>query len=468
MLTTIPTPRQAFTDPTVFASTFLKVLDKQGRMVRFHHNAAQRQYLASRTRRDLILKARQLGMSTCIQGDFFRQVTTRMSVTATLAHEDETTQKLRRMQDRFYTSLPESFRPPRKYSNDRLTTYPGFGESVIATAGNKNAGRGGTYTHIHCSEVAFFKDADAIMAGILQGGDPHIVLESTPNGAQGWFYNACMEALDGSSAWHLHFFPWWIEPQYRTALAVGEPLYLTDEETALVDKHGLTAEQIKWRRSKQRELKHLFAQEYPENPYDCFLRSGLGYFGDLSGVFAAPFGAEPASDHRYVAGLDFGQTNDFTVLCVLDATTLRQVALLRINQQAWRDMRRQVINLLLRWNVSTMWAEANSMGSTNIEALWSEMAAAGCQTVVNEFYTTSDSKASIMSALHESLHQPDGLRLLDMPEQKSEFMAFTATQTSSGAWKLSAPDNQHDDTVIAAALAYYAVVFGSTGGIYIP
>ena len=68
----------------MFASTFLKVLDKQGRMIRFRHNAAQRQYLASRTRRDIILKARQLGMSTCIQGEFFRLVTTRISVTATL------------------------------------------------------------------------------------------------------------------------------------------------------------------------------------------------------------------------------------------------------------------------------------------------------------------------------------------------------------------------------------------------
>jgi hypothetical protein len=454
-------------DPVRFARVCLRVLNKEGQVVPLIYKPAQLDYLANRGKRNLILKARQLGMSTVIQADMFREAITRTIIATTLAHEDATTQKLRRMVDRYYDLLPTPSKPNRKYNNDRLTSYLDYGsECSIATAGNKQTGRGGTNTHIHGSEVAYFIDAEAILAGLLQAGNPRIVLESTANGAQGWFYTACMEALDGRSDWKLHFYPWFWEPDYQLALDEGESLSFTDNELTLIAEHGLTPEQIKWRRSKQRELKHLFLQEYPEDALNCFLRSGFGYFGDLTGIFAAPHDAVPDETHRYYAGVDWGQANDFTDLEIIDQTTGNHVCHYAVNQTSWQEMRARVIALCKLWNVYVLVPETNSMGSTNIEILASEMTAADCKTNITPFTMTHESKTSIMAGLHEEIHQ-GRLRLLDDPILKNEFASFKATQLPSGAWQLAAAKDGHDDSVIATALANYAASGAGQPWLYI-
>lgn len=461
-----PTARDVLTTPDLFARTFLKILDKEGRLVPLRYNIVQREYLHERGRRDLVLKARQMGISTVIQAELFRLAVIGTAITVTLAHEDQTTQRFRRMVDRFYKNMPAPYRPLRRYSNSRLATYPDFdSEAIIATAGNENTGRGGMATHIHGSEVAFWKDAEALMAGLMQGGNPSIVLESTPNGARGYFYQKCMEALDshGKAGWNLIVIPWWVDPEYATPLDPGEVLDYTDEEQSLVAAHGLRPEQVKWRRAKQTELKGLFYQEYIEDARACFLLSGMGYFGDLGRAFTAPL--RPTYDrlHLYVAGLDWGQANDYTVLSIVDLTTRQQVAVVRVNNQEWKEMRRRVIAACKTWHVRSIAVEMNSMGSTNFEALRDELSAASVRTALVPFVTSNDSKASVMGALHETLHAPDGLRLLDdpfEPAQKRELMAFAAYQLPSGVWQLRAPDDEHDDTVIATALAWYA---GSRG-----
>src|SRR5574341_710068 len=218
------TPAIFFND-AAFAEEFLVILDKRKRKVKLRFKPLQLDLLSKLTGRDLVLKARQVGISTCIQARLYRLAATSAVATATLSHEDKSTQKFRRMTDRFWQNMPEAFRPARKYANSALTTYPDFdSEAEIYTAGNTATGRSGTYTHVHGSEAAFWPDAEALVAGIMQGGNPEIVLESTPNGAQGYFYNRCMEALDGSIEWTLHFYPWWWEPEYTLPLADGEAL----------------------------------------------------------------------------------------------------------------------------------------------------------------------------------------------------------------------------------------------------
>lgn len=456
----IPTPRKAFFDPLTFAETFLKIQNKKKLLVPLRYNKVQRSYLQNRHHHDLVLKPRQKGMSTCIQAEFFRAVTTGPATTLTLAHDTETTQKLRRIVARFYNNLPANFRPTRYYDNSRVATYPDFdSEAMIATAGNLNTGRGGTYSHFHGSEVAFWVDAEALVAGAMQGGDPYVVLESTANGAAGYFYQLCMEALDGNSNWWLHFFPWFFDREYSLALQDGETLTYTDEEKALVNQHHLTPEQIKWRRSKQRELKHLFLQEYPEDPKSSFLLSGGGYFGVLDHCYYdAPDTLVRQPEHRYVAGLDFAQTNDFLALSIGDATERKQVDLLRINNLPWQEMRNRVREKCKHWGVSTLVAEANSMGRTNIEAMVAEFQNDSCETEIFAFDTTNTSKATAAGDLHEALHH-GGWMLLNDPDQKREMSAFRAVQNPRTlVWSLSAPSNEHDDTVIANMLMMHAAL----------
>jgi hypothetical protein len=444
----ILTPNQVVNNPSVFASTFLKILDKGNHLIPFRWNKAQAHFHANRTGRDLILKARQLGFSTHVQGEMFRREVTTSRTTITLAHDADTTAKLRLMADRFWEHCKfNDIQPARKYANASLTTYPEFDStSTIATAGNMETGRGGTYSDFHGSEVAFWRDAKRIIAGAMQGGNPDAVLESTPNGAQGYFYELAMEALRGDGVWTLHFYPWWWDAEY-VADATG--IEYTDEESDLVEKHNLRPEQIAWRRNKQMELKGLFVQEYPEDPVTCFLTSGKSYFGNIAHVWTAPTPAAKHPEHEYVAGLDFGQTNDYTAMIVLDNTTKQQVDLIHMRRLPWAEQRSRIVKAYKRWGCRKMGAERNSIGAVNIEALQDE------GLTIIPFDTTNESKAGIMSELYEDLHT-GGWQLQDHPVQRHEMNTFVSSQLPSGIWRLAADGEGHDDTVISLGIARWA------------
>lgn len=442
------TPKAIVNSPIDFARVFLRILDKDKNLVPFRWNRAQRHFYENMTGRDIILKARQLGFSTLVQGEMFRRTVTSTQTTITLAHDAETTQKLRRMADRFYEHCKfGDIQPQRKYANATLATYPEFDSTAtIATAGNVETGRGDTYTIMHGSEVAFWKDAERIVAGAMQGGSPSVILESTPNGAQGYFYERCMEALRGGSVWKLHFYPWWWDENYVMDLP-DEGIEYTNEEQQLENKYSLSPYQIMWRREKQRELGRLFVQEYPEDPVSCFLTSGDSYFGDLSRAFAAPAGATWTEGHEYIAGLDFGQT-DYTAMPVFDKTAKCQVDLLHIHKTEWAEQRKRIKAMYDKWHLNSVLAERNSIGAVNIEALRE------IGVYAYPFDTTNESKAGIMSNMHELLHNR-GWLLLDIPQQRHEFNTFVSTQLPSGAWRLAASDDGHDDIVMGCGIALW-------------
>lgn len=388
-------------------------------------------------------------MSTYIQGEMFRREVTRTTRSITLAHIDSSTQFLRDMSDRFWKYCKfGSIQPQRERNSAVLTTYPDFGSShSIGTAGSLDIGRGGSFTQFHGSEVAFWTDAEAIMKGAMQGGNPDVILESTPNGAQGYFYELCMEALAGRGRWKLHFYPWFMFPEY--AIHDDEVITsYTEEEAELIAKHNLTPAQIKWRRMKKSELKESFAQEYPEDIVSCFLTSGRGYFGDLSMNFGGSLGATYDPSHKYTGGLDFGQTNDFTYMPIIDRTDRRMVDYLRINQMPWSEQRAEIKKMYNKWHLSGLRAEKNSIGEPNIEALQED----GVE--VEPFDTSNESKRLIFAQLHEELET--GLELIDEPVLKAEMFNLISTQLPSGKWKIAARGDGHDDCPVGLALAVTA------------
>lgn len=445
---TIPTPAQVLNDPREFARVFLRILNKEKQLIPLRWNAVQVDLHSKRTKRDLVLKARQVGISTYIQAEMYRRAVTSTRSTLTLAHDDDTTSLLRRMADRFWEQCKfNDIQPLRKYANASLTTYPQMNsEAIIAKAGSVQVGRGATLTDIHGSEVAFWPDAEKIIAGATQSGNPDIILESTPNGAQGTFYELCLEALDGNSVWVLHFYPWWWEPDYRIPLDPNEVLCYSNDEAHLVEKYRMTSEQIKWRRHKQKELKGLFIQEYPEDPVTCFLTSGNSFFGNLTGIFTAPHNAEWQEGHRYTAGLDWGQADDYTCMIVVDWTELCMVDMLHFNRVDWKEIRRRVYECYRKWHLDYLVAEYNSIGSVNIEALHDMGIYAW------PFETNNASKAKVMGDTYDVLHSGK-FHLMDDPILKHELAGFVANQLPSGLWRLEGGGGGHDDTVIALALA---------------
>lgn len=460
----IPSPDEVARNPELFARKFLKIQDKGMRTVPLAYNPTQLHYLTHRTPRDLILKPRQIGFTTAIQAENFRYCTTRPESIITLGKDDENTKEIRRIWKFFYDNLPENFRPRRLYDNATLTTFPDCGSrAVIGTAGSVDVGRGGTRTRMHGSEVAFWVDAQSIINGALQAGNlKWVALESTANGASGWFFDRCMEALQGGGVWKLHFYAWFTQAEYRLPLPMDTVLSYTDTELALIAKHQLTAEQINWRRDKIAEMGGLddFLQEYPEDPLTCFKKSGIGYFGNVDHALKAPLAPTFDPAHRYVAGLDFGQQQDYTALMIIDATANHMVDLVRVRHERWAEMRKAVLNACKAWDVRIMHAEKNSMGSSEIESLYTEFEAAGLRTDIIPFNMTAVNKPSLMAHYRSALHE-GGLLLQDLPVIRHELDSAVSKQTLRG-WTVESPrdgDSGHGDTVVAGALANYSIGF---------
>lgn len=437
---------------------YLRILDRHQRLVPFAPNRIQAHFLANRTGRDIILKPRQVGISTGIVADQSTRAWSETIMGAVMTHEDITTQKLRRMAARFYNNLPADVRPARGLDNATTTTYPATGSEItIITAGNPNAGIGSTLNYFHGSEVSRWRNAGDIISGVLQGLTLNglAVLESTANGATGAFYDLCMEALSGEGIWKLWFYPWWWEAEYRIALLPGEVLTLTTDERRLVQRYSLKPSQIKWRRFKQAELKEKFQQEYPEDVTTCFLTSGASVFGEINHALYRPKKNQPLPGHIYVAAIDWGQSDDYSVLCIIDVTANREVVLKRWRQMRWQDIRQQMIALMKHWHVSLVLPEKNS-ASTNIEDLSDEIYEAGLDITVSAQDMTQRFKAMLVGTLRRGLDE-DGLKLLDIDFASAELRAFAGTQTERG-YSYSAPNGGHDDTVIARLLAYFAAI----------
>lgn len=256
----------------------IRVRDRWGQNVSLVPNRAQLEFERRRGQKNIILKARQMGMSTWVSGRFFLKTITKPgTLTVQVAHTQEAAESLFRMVHRFVDCLPASLRKGAlrtARSSVRQLVFPELDcEYRVESAADMNAGRGLTINNLHCSEVARWpRDAAETLQGLRAAMPPtgELVLESTPMGAGGCFWREWQEAPESGMV--RHFFPWWTEAAY-TGMAVCETT-LTAEERQLMRLYGLTHAQIGYRRQLFADFRGLAKQEYAEDASECFLSSG--------------------------------------------------------------------------------------------------------------------------------------------------------------------------------------------------
>jgi hypothetical protein len=218
----------------VLAEKVLKIRNRLGRSVGLAANKAQRQYHSNARQRNIVLKARQMGVTTWIAGRFFlRTITHPGTVTVQVAHTQEAAEQIFRMVHRFFDALPKAWREgalkSARRSAGRIVVPELDSEYLVETAGDRNAGRGITITNLHCTELARWPgDAAEILYGLMATLSPEgeLALESTPNGASGCFWKEWQEAEQTHTV--RHFFPWWLEDAYTGAAVEVESM--TEEE----------------------------------------------------------------------------------------------------------------------------------------------------------------------------------------------------------------------------------------------
>lgn len=319
------------------ASQCLRIKTKDGGIKAFSFNEAQ-QYLHSQLEaikqadgmiRAILIKGRQTTGSTYVAGRYFQKTMYQKGKnTFIMAHDTATTDKLFNMVKLFYDSMPKGLRLPIKGSNAKELVFgTQFSQYYVGTAGSASVGRGGTVQYFHGSEVAFWKNGDDILTGVLQSvadvPGTEVILESTANGMNGLFYEMAMLALAGKSRYHVIFIPWFWMKEYRAPVPTGFTRRndKEDNEEELAELYGLDDEQLQWRRNKIADFKGrlwMFKQEYPCNPVEAFQTSGDSLIPVEAVMKARKTKNLPSKDAPVILGVDPGRTRDRFVMARLN------------------------------------------------------------------------------------------------------------------------------------------------------
>lgn len=287
-----------------FSKEVLKIRTKSGQVLPLILNRAQlyvheqleAQKAATGRVRAIIVKGRQVGVSTYLQGRYYHRLwrTARALRAFILTHEQPATDNLFGMAQRFYQLHDEQIaKPPLLRGNAKELV---FGDNncgyQVATAGTKETGRSATFQLFHGSEVAFWPNADTHVTASFQAvGDApgtEIILESTGNGVGGYFYNLAQAAIRGQSQFIAIFVPWFWDDLYRLECPGEDEWEPSDEWYTYAKVNHLDWEQLYWAFEKNRELALTisapfdrpcwkFKQEYPANFDEAFQSSGNSF-----------------------------------------------------------------------------------------------------------------------------------------------------------------------------------------------
>ncbi len=303
-------------DFEAWARECVRIVDKEsGREVPFTLNAPQRRVLAQMERvrrsrrpvRVIMLKARQWGGSTLVQiyMAWMQMVVCRGWNSLTCAHVKDAAAAIRGMYTRLLRCYPEAMKPGKPkdwelvpYEKSASTGYLATRDCqvAIATSMSPNSVRGSNFAMAHLSEVAFWADGDARTAeeivrtvggSVLRCPDSVVVMESTANGTDNYFYREWQRAVAGESDKLAIFVPWHEIEMYRREVKpteMGKLLAAMDEYERQLLADGVPLEAVAWYHDKRREYQSHEAMmaEFPTTAEEAFRTSRMPVFDPAS------------------------------------------------------------------------------------------------------------------------------------------------------------------------------------------
>ncbi len=308
------------------------IIDKSGNQILFNLNWAQQELFDREWHQMLVLKARQLGVTTYFSINFLDECFWYPNTNAgIIAHRKEDAEDIFKKKVKYaYDRMPKWTRTRNSATNDRS------GELAFENGSSFRVSTGfrsGTYQRLLVSEFGKIcaKSPDVareIVTGSLNtvSSDQIIAIESTAEGREGYFYEFSKAsealALEGRELscmqQRFFFFPWYDEPGYKEE---GKGIIVSKETNDYLDgiererQRKIDDEQRRWYEMKQKMLGEAMKQEYPSTPKEAFesANEGLYYGSQLSklrengGLCRVPYDDSSIVHTAWDIGLD-----DFT------------------------------------------------------------------------------------------------------------------------------------------------------------
>lgn len=495
----LKTRKRLYEDFEFYAKHALKIRTKEGNVKPFTLNEAQNQLLKAvkdqlKTEgkiRVVILKARQMGLSTLVGGWLYYHISQHKAQKGlVVTHHADSTRALFDMTKRYFDNTPEILKPHSKYSSRKELQFDILDSSyVVATAGGEGIARGETFTQAHLSELAFWPNStskenlNAILQAIPDAKETAVFIESTANGVSGPFYEMWKGAVDGTNGFIPVFLPWFIQNEYR--VAVPDNFTRTPDEEDLVKKFSVDNEQLMFRRRKVAQNGiELFQQEYPSTSDEAFLTSGRPVFNtqalqeriektpDIKQRLALEGEAfvehargelityrthDPGETYYIGADVSMGvRGGDWSVAQVLDSKK-RQVGLYRA--QVHPDYFAEVLQALgYFYNTAKLIVESNNHGILTCTRLGKDYAypnfyteviydkLSDKETIKLGFHTNVKTKPLIIDQLRAALRESE----IELNDKVTIREHMTYIVNENGA--MEAESGCHDDCVMSLAL----------------
>jgi hypothetical protein len=479
----------------------LDILTKDAKRVPLELSSIQLRYAAARTSRDVILKPRQVGITTEEQArdiwHFLSVPGARVVLVCQSITGNGPTRELSGRFDIMFEALRRHvdfrFKSESKTEwileeTDAKLTIVEAGASVASAA---KKGRSGTITRLHTTEVAFWEHAGETLNAMLEcvpvaSTGSEVVFESTPNGAgaddiddpksangRDTFYRMWQAISKGESEYKGHFIRWLDEPTYSIALEPGETIEPKTPREEQATRAGATPEQLKWYRQKvENKGQDQVDQEYPTDDITCWLTSGRSFFdreqterllmaakeplrvldGDVDGAHCSlRILAEPDEDSEYVLAVDTseGGGGDRGAGMMFQRGTGRHVATL-FGQLKPHDLACASARAGIIYGGAVIVVERNNHGHSVLRALDAE------QHYPN-IYSGSDDKPGWLTT---SASRPAALDAFEDAHRKGEFTTtdrLVIGEIRTFVVKNGKPQSAngaHDDLVMSAVIGW--------------
>lgn len=408
----------------------LKIVKKNLRTARLGYTATwpQRELLEEVNRslhsrvpiRVIVLKARQIGISTMVEAIAFSMsmLVPRLR-SLVISNEMDGAEHLLSMTQHYWDTYKYRALWAQKNKSSKHLSWDPISSSIrISTARNVAAGRGRTIHILHASEVAFWLNAQVLMTGLMQSIPDTplsgVFLESTANGVGNYFHSMWEASVAGEIDFTPLFFAFHAHPEYvaRGEMARRRLTNLTEEERILAKVLGKSMDRdeirarLLWRRWAiatlcQNDIDK-FHQEFPANPEEAFIVTGTnvlplpawnacydpmdGIMGEIgkdgtAGYKFVPHAGgrlrmfrRPEKGHAYMIAVDpimSGKVRqqDYACIQVLDRRTWEQVAVWRGTKIAPGHLGEVAMHIAYFYNRSMIVPERQGGGRNVVQCL---------------------------------------------------------------------------------------------------
>jgi hypothetical protein len=350
--------------------------------------------------------------------------------------------------------LPEGYYK-EQYSKMRLTLlHPdGSARSVIEfKSGDDPASLRGFAVHFFIMDEAAQGMPEASFISIMttttetQGRG---IIISTPNG-KGWFYVVYQRGVK--------YYP------------DGTPRYVGDDKdpfpewfSVRMPTHANPHIKIEEVELKRRQMPvAIFQQEY----LAMFLNDESNVFRGVAGCERGSL-EKPQQGRHYVLAADLAKHKDYTVIIVMDRITRHVVYIERFNKISWPFQKSRIIQIAQDYNRAYIIVDATGVG----DAIYDDLVESGLKVEPYKLHS-NEPKRILIEKLILSIEQAriswpradaecvfsDRMtKRQALLQLRKELESYEFKKTPNGATKYEAPSGQHDDCVVALALANFVV-----------